>query len=252
MMCKIFIFLCGFIVILTNAQVVIGSSSASQSAMLKLDSGNKALRIPSLSVTNKTDITNPISNPAVGVMLYNTNSDIGNDIAKGITYWSSDNTYRSQATPTSTEEIIASSQIPLLIFSAAIGQKPIIAAGSAAGGSFTNLTLTTAEILFDKYSGWNISTNKYLTPSNGLYMIEFITEMSNTGNNGGTTVHTLLRGASGLATSYGRDNTINNRMYTTTILTTNLTLNDLLTFQYIYTANNYRIQTGTLNIYKYQ
>ncbi|MFC3159844.1 hypothetical protein ACFOEQ_16340 [Chryseobacterium arachidis] len=184
MMCKIFIFLCGFIVILTNAQVVIGSSSASQSAMLKLDSGNKALRIPSLSVTNKTDITNPISNPAVGVMLYNTNSDIGNDIAKGITYWSSDNTYRSQATPTSTEEIIASSQIPLLIFSAAIGQKPIIAAGSAAGGSFTNLTLTTAEILFDKYSGWNISTNKYLTPSNGLYMIEFITEMSNTGNNG--------------------------------------------------------------------
>ncbi|MFC5875218.1 hypothetical protein ACFP3I_21905 [Chryseobacterium arachidis] len=85
-----------------------------------------------------------------------------------------------------------------------------------------------------------------------MYMIEFITEMSNTGNNGGTTVHTLLRGASGLATSYGRDNTINNRMYTTTILTTNLTLNDLLTFQYIYTANNYRIQTGTLNIYKYQ
>lgn len=248
---KIFLFLSGFIVSLANAQVVIGSSSVSQSAILKLDSSNKALRIPALSVANKADTSTPITNPATGVILYNTNDNIASDIAKGLTHWGSDNNYYSQATASSSEKIIQSTHIPILIFSAAIGIKPIIAAGSSAGGGFTDLTLTSSEILFDKYSGWNNSNNQYLTPSSGIYMIEFVTEMSNTGNIGGTTLQMILRGTSGLASSYGRDSTINNRMYTTTMVSTNLALNDLLTFKYIYTANNYRIQTGTLNIYKY-
>lgn len=246
------ILLLGLITAMFNAQVVIGSANISQAAILKLDSNTKALRIPSLSVTNREDAVTPIASPAVGVFFYNTNSDAGNDIAKGIGYWGSDSKYHSQATFTSTEEVISTSQIPLLIFSAAIGQKPITPLGSAAGGANTKLALTAAEIVIDKYSGWITASNQYKIPASGIYMLEFVTEMSNTGNNGGTTIQNILRGATNVAGSYGRDNTINNRMYTTTIITQSLTVSDLLIFEYGYTANNYRIQSGTLNIYKYQ
>ncbi|UOU97081.1 hypothetical protein MUU74_11310 [Chryseobacterium daecheongense] len=242
----------GLIMIMNHAQIVIGSSNASPAAALKLDSNDKALRIPNLSITSRTDATNPISSPATGVMLYNINSSITNDITKGIGYWGSDSQYHSQATPASADEIVSTSQIPSLIFSAAIGQKPIIASGSAAGGSWTRLSLITSEILFDKYAAWNSTTNQYKTPSSGIYMLEFITDMSNTGNNGGTSTHRILKAAALMVSASGRDSVINNRMYTTLITTQNLTLNDLLAFEYIYTANNYRIQSGTLNIYKYQ
>ncbi|EJL74036.1 hypothetical protein [Chryseobacterium populi] len=249
---KTIILLLGVMMTMFNAQVVIGSTNVSQAAILKLDSNSKALRIPGLSITNRTNTVTPVASPAVGLFFYNTSSDAGNDIAKGIGYWGSDNRYHSQATFTATEEIISTSQIPLLVFSAAIGQKPITSLGSAAGGAFTKLTLSAAEIIIDKYSGWVTAANQYKIPASGIYMIEFITDMSNTGNNGGTTTQNILKGTANFASSYGRDNVINNRMYTTTISTQNLTVNDLLTFEYTYTANNYRIQSGTLNIYKYQ
>ncbi|MBB4805922.1 hypothetical protein HNP38_001194 [Chryseobacterium defluvii] len=249
---KLLNFFFGLMIMMSHAQVVIGSGSVSPAAILKLDSNNKALRIPNLSITNRTDAANPIGSPAVGLMLYNTNTSISNDIAKGISYWGSDNRYHSAATPASTDEIISTSQIPLLVFSAAIGQKPVIASGSAVGGVPATLMLATSEILFDKFDGWNSTTSKYSIPSAGIYMLEFITEMSNTGNNGGTTLQEIIKGTTSLASAYGRDNIINNRMYTTVITTQGLAMNDLLAFKYSYTANNYRIQSGTLNIYKYQ
>ncbi|QBA19688.1 hypothetical protein EU348_00305 [Chryseobacterium indologenes] len=249
---KLLILFLGLMAIMNNAQMVIGSANVSQSAILKLDSNNKALRVPSLSVTDNADAASPIASPATGVMFYNTNSNTASDIIKGITYWGSDNKYHHQANAASTDDIIAAANIPLLIFSAAVGQKATVPIGSAGGGAFTTLTLTPSEILFDKYAGWNSSTSQYKIPSTGIYMLEFISEMSNTGNNGGTTTHNILKGTTSLISAFGRDNLINNRMYTTIISTQNLILNDLMTFKYIYTANNYRIESGTINIYKYQ
>ncbi|NML72357.1 hypothetical protein HHL23_21590 [Chryseobacterium sp. RP-3-3] len=244
----------GLMMIMSNAQVVIGSSNVSLAAILKLDANNKALRIPNLSITSRTSTTIPIVSPVSGLTIYNTNTDIVNNIAKGITYWGSDNQYHSQATPTATEAAISSSQIPLLIFSAAIGQKPITPLGSAFGGSRVALTLTTPEIIMDKYSGWNVSTSEYKIPATGIYMIEFVANMSNTGNVGGTTILELYKAGitTLIATSYGGFNPLTNRMYTTLTTTQNLTVNELLNFKYWFTANNYRMESGTLNIYKYQ
>lgn len=244
----------GLMLIMSNAQVVIGSGNVSLPAILKLDANNKALRIPNLSVTSRTNAVTPIVSPVSGLAIYNTNMDIVNNIAKGITYWGSDNQYHSQATSTATEAAISSSQIPLLIFSAAIGQKPITPLGSAFGGSNVALTLTAPEIIIDKYFGWNNSTNEYKIPANGIYMIEFVANMSNTGNAGGTTVLLLYKaGTATLVTqSLGGFNPLTNRMYTTLTTTQNLILNELLNFKYWFTANNYRMESGTLNIYKYQ
>ncbi|MDH6250620.1 hypothetical protein M2347_000347 [Chryseobacterium sp. H1D6B] len=230
-------------------QVVIGSTNISAGAILKLDTNSKALRIPRLSVTNRTSTTTPIPSPALGVMIYNTNMDITNDITPSITYWASDNRYHSQTTPTATENIISSAQIPLLIFTAAIGQKPYTALGSSAGGSYTTVALTSSEILVDKYFGWNSGTNQYKVPSTGTYVVEFISEMSNSTNTGGTSVNRLLKNGTSIIAIAGRF--VINRMYTTLISTQNFTANDLITFQYIFTANSYRIESGTINIYKY-
>ncbi|ANF51882.1 hypothetical protein A0O34_15790 [Chryseobacterium glaciei] len=238
--------------IMGSAQVIIGSANSSPAAILKLDANNKALRIPNLSVTNRTNAVTPILSPANGVMIYNTNTDINNDIAKGITYWGSDSKYHSQASYSATEAVISSSQIPLLIFSAAIGQKPNVPVGFTAGGGYTVLNLSTPEILFDKYLGWNMTNNQFKIPSTGIYMLEFVTDMSNTGNNGGTPVLRITKGGTTLISISGRFNNVSNRMYTTLITTQNLSVNDLLDFRYVYTDNNYSIQTGTLNIYKYQ
>lgn len=233
---------------LYSGQVVIGSANTSAGAILKLDTNSKALRIPLLSVTDRSSTVLPIPSPALGVMLYNTNTDITNDIASSITYWASDNRYHSQITATSTEDIISSSKIPTLVFTAAVGQKPYTASGSTAGGAYTTTKLTSAEILVDNYFGWNIGTNQYKVPSTGTYIVEFISEMSCT-NGAGTSQHRLLKNGTNINSILGRY--VVNRMYTALIETGNFTANDLLTFQYIFTANNYRMEAGTINIYKY-
>ncbi len=110
--------------------------------------------------------------------------DINNDLTPSLAYWGSDNQYHSQATSTATESIISSTNIPLLIFSANIGQKPYTVLGTASGGSATPLTLTSQEILVDKYSGWNLGTSQYTVPSTGIYLVEFVSVMSNTANSG--------------------------------------------------------------------
>jgi hypothetical protein len=230
-------------------QVVIGSTNISAGAILKLDTNSKALRIPQLAVTNRNSTTTPIPSPALGVMLYNTNMDITNDITPSITYWASDNRYHSQTTSNATENIISSAQIPLLIFTAAIGQKPYTVLGNSSGGSYTTVTLTSTEILVDKYFGWNSGTSQYKVPSTGTYVVEFISEMSNSTNTGGTSINRLLKNGVNINSIFGRF--VVNRMYTTLINTQNFAINDFLTFQYIYTADNYRIESGTINIYKY-
>ncbi|WP_123868179.1 hypothetical protein [Chryseobacterium lactis] len=230
-------------------QVVIGSANVSAGAILKLDANNKALRIPSLSVTDKTSITTPIPAPAVGVMLYNTTMDINNDLTPSIAYWGSDNKYHSQATSTATESIISSANIPLLIFTAAITQKPYTVLGTASAGAPTPLTLGAQEILVDKYSGWDLATNQYKVPATGIYVVEFISVMSNAANSGGTSTNRLLNNGSYIGFISGRF--VLNRMYTTLISTRSLTVNHLLSFQYSFTAGNYRMESGTVNIYKY-
>lgn len=230
-------------------QVVIGSDNVSAGAILKLDANNKALRIPNLSVTNRANTTTPIPSPALGVMLYNTNMDISNDITPSITYWASDNQYHSQATSTATENIISSAQIPLLIFTASVSQKPYTVLGTAGGGAATPLTLTTQEILVDEYSGWDVGTNQYKIPSTGTYVVEFISVMSNSANSGGTSTNRLSNNGTNISFISGRF--VLNRMYTTLISTQNLTMGNLLALQYSYTAGNYRMESGTVNIYKY-
>ncbi|WP_139166237.1 hypothetical protein [Chryseobacterium soldanellicola] len=195
----------------------------------------------------------PIASPATGVMLYNTNTNINTDIAKGVTYWGSDNSYHSEASYSATEAIISSSNIPLLVFSAAIGQKPNVPVGYTAGGPFTNLSLTGPEILFDKYAAWNPAGNQYKIPASGVYMVEYISEMSNAANMGGTPSLRISNSTTNtnIITGYGRFIPLANRMYTTLIITQNLLSTDVLIFKYIYTDNNYRMEKGTLNIYKY-
>ncbi|AZB18093.1 hypothetical protein EG352_10055 [Chryseobacterium indologenes] len=230
-------------------QFVIGSTNVSPGAIVKLDANNKALRIPNLAITARNSTTTPITAPALGVLLYNTSMDINNDLTPSLAYWGSDNQYHSQATSTATESIISSANIPLLIFSANIGQKPYTVLGTASGGSATPLTLTSQEILVDKYSGWNLGTSQYTVPSTGIYLVEFVSVMSNTANSGGTSTNRLLDNGSFIGFVSGRF--VLNRMYTTLINTRNLTVNHLLSFQYSYTAGNYRMESGTINIYKY-
>ncbi|MBV8328704.1 hypothetical protein [Chryseobacterium sp.] len=230
-------------------QLVIGSTNVSTGAVLKLDANNKALRIPNLTISNKASTVAPIPSPALGVMLYNTTMDITNDLTPSITYWASDNQYHSEATSTATESIISSTHVPLLIFTAAVTQKPYTVLGTAGGGGATPLTLTSQEVLVDKYWGWNFSTNQYTVPSTGIYAIEFVSIMSNAANSGGTSTNRLSRNGSNISFISGRF--VLNRMYTTLISTQNLNVNDILAFQYSFTAGNYRIESGTVNIYKY-
>lgn len=231
------------------AQFVIGSANVSPGAIVKLDANNKALKIPNLAITNKTSTTTPITAPALGVMLYNTAMNINNDITPSIAYWGSDNQYHSQATSTATENIISSTNIPILIFSATIIQKPYMVLGTASGGAPVPLTLSPQEVLVDKYSGWSFANNQYTVPATGIYLVEFVSVMSNSANSGGTSTNRLLDNGSYVGFISGRF--VLNRMYTTLINTRNIIANHLLSFQYSYTAGNYRMESGTVNIYKY-
>lgn len=227
-----------------NAQVVIGSYNITPAAMLKLDSNEKALKVPVLSILNKTDGASPISSPANGIMVYNSNNNIAANIGKSLSWWKSNNEYCFQANNSLIQESISDSHIPVLIFSARSGQKPIIAVGNA---GFTNVILSDSEIQLDYYSGWN--SNQYKISREGQYIVEFISEIS--APDGGTLSNRLITNGTNMPLIRGRYIPTLSRAFATNISAHNFTANTILNFAYQYTNSNYRLESGTINIYKY-
>lgn len=81
----IFIVILFFNLKLICAQVGIGTSSPTPSAMLDITSGSKGLLIPRVALTSITDITT-ISSPANGLLIWN--NGLGGLSAEGFYFWS--------------------------------------------------------------------------------------------------------------------------------------------------------------------
>ena len=88
---KLIILITVFITIQTNqtkAQVAVNStgSAPNTSAMLDISSLNKGLLIPSLVLTNVT-IASPVSSPATGLLIWNSNPGVTGGTGIGFYYW---------------------------------------------------------------------------------------------------------------------------------------------------------------------
>ncbi|ROI05112.1 hypothetical protein EGI16_07270 [Chryseobacterium sp. G0240] len=236
-----------------SGQVVIGSDQVSEASILKLDMENRALKIPVLSIPSKGDIQNPVLNPARGLLLYNTSYLISENLDEGVAYWGNNNQYYSLTTRQGIEDIINDSHIPLMIFSTTVGQKNNIpcGAGTCSGWTWTPFNPTAAEILIDSYTAWNTGNNTYTIPVTDTYVIEYSTNISNSSNGDGTSSQNIYNNGSNINNAAGRYISTTNRAYTTVMMVRELTKGDVLDFKYVYTQNNYRLQTGTVNIYKY-
>lgn len=230
-----------------RAQVVIGSSNVTPSAMLKLDSNTKALRIPGFSIINSTDALAPISSPANGLMVYNTSSDIFNGIDKALAYWGSDGQYHFQGSTNIADNITDKDRIPILVFSANIGQKENISGASI----YRTIPLTNDEILIDTHFAWD--NDKYIFPKNGVYTIEILVDLNkDSTNNTVGTVNVIYSGTT-VATNAQRVVPPLNRGAIPVTLTRNFSANSNVTFNYRFDlgAGNYRIESGTINIYRH-
>lgn len=67
-----------------NAQIGIGTTTPDASAVLDVQSTNKGILIPTISLTN-TNLSAPINSPKNGLMVYNNN--VVNDVEIGFYYW---------------------------------------------------------------------------------------------------------------------------------------------------------------------
>lgn len=244
-MYKYYLFLI-FTVCFCKAQVVIGSSNITPAAMLKLDSNIKGLRIPVFSITNNSDAVTPIPAPANGLMIYNTNISLPNGIARSIGYWGGDSKYHFQGTRDIARRTVASGRIPVLIFSAKIGPKPIITTGSA------QVSLTETEILEDTYFGWSSSSNQYNISMTGVYTIEFIGQISHASGASYGFVDILRNGASlnaGCAAPF--ISSLNKSFPSSHVTVNNITANNNLRFEYKLDVTNFKLESGTINIYQH-
>lgn len=237
-----------FIICIGRAQVVIGSSNVTPAAMLKLDSNVKALRIPALSITAKTDALTPIPSPANGLMLYNTNSNIPNEIGKSLAYWGSDNQYHFQGTQNIINSMVDRS--PILVFSAKIGQKPPFSTAVPK----PVVSLTSSEILKDTYGGW--SANKYTISKAGIYTMEFVAELyDNSGSARWGQTHIELTpniSPNFFEACVASFVPLLGRACPSSILVYNLPANTRIEFKYVTNVlNSSRLNSGTINIYKH-
>ena len=66
-----------------KSQVGINTNTPHPSAALDINSNNKGITIPKYNLTSLTSNVSPITQPAIGLMIYNT----GNTFPKGIYYW---------------------------------------------------------------------------------------------------------------------------------------------------------------------
>ncbi|KFF20102.1 hypothetical protein [Chryseobacterium sp. JM1] len=241
------VFILTFIVYICQAQVVIGSGNVTPGAMLKLDSHVKGLRIPVLSITNKTSTVTPVLSPANGLIFYNTNTDIANNIGETLAYWSTDNQYHFHGTQNITKQIIYEARIPVLIFSAKIGSRP------ASTSSFTQVSVTASEILEDTYYGWN--SNKYTISTAGVYTVEFTAEISHPTGTGvilsRSTISVSGQGPSSVITSASPFIISLKKGFSPATLTFNALANTNIVFRYSLDMPNYQLESGTISIYKH-
>ena len=86
---KVLTMFCLLITSLVYAQVAVNTTGAAAhpSAMLDVSSGNKGLLVPSISLGN-TGSTSPVSAPATGLLVWNTNASVTGGNGIGFYYWS--------------------------------------------------------------------------------------------------------------------------------------------------------------------
>ncbi|WP_131724396.1 hypothetical protein [Chryseobacterium indologenes] len=232
-----------------RAQVVIGSSNVTPSAMLKLDSNTKALRIPGFSIINNTDALTPISSPANGLMVYNTSSDISNGIDKALAYWGSDGQYHFQGSTNIADNITDKDRIPILVFSANVGPKQPDTAGTTI---FKTIPLAGAEILLDQHFAWN--SDRYIFPKSGVYTVEILIDLSKSSTITNIGELRIINNGTTVATSFVKVIPSFNRGSIPVTLTRNFNANTNLIFNYRFSnlgAGTYRLESGTINIYRH-
>ncbi|MEG1312750.1 MAG: hypothetical protein RSD40_00375, partial [Bacilli bacterium] len=187
------------------SQVVIGSENVSNASILKVDIPNKAIKLPTLSITDKNDNQSPVLNPARGLLFYNVNNMISDNIIDGVSYWGYNNQYQTFTTKKGIEDVIKDSHIPLMIFSSTVGQKSNIAcgSGSCSGWTWTSFNPVPSEVFIDSYTAWDINDHMYEIPETETYIIEYSTNISNNANGDGTSNQNLFVNGNSLSFSAG-------------------------------------------------
>ncbi len=234
-------------------QAVIGNKNVSAVAQLDLSYADRGLLLPMISITDNSNGLLPIQNPAIGLWFYNkASAPIGQNLRKGTSYWGDGSRYQAMSTEDGIHDVLADSKIPLLVLSAKVGQKATIACGTGAcGGSSQKLVPSASEIIIDPFETWMLTSGSYEIIKGGIYVIEYSTDLSNSSNEGGTSSLRMNLNGSTHGFAFGRFVSTMNRAYGTFSTVVEVSEGDVFDFYYGYTANNYRIEEATINIYRY-
>nr|WP_315026582.1 hypothetical protein [uncultured Chryseobacterium sp.] len=246
---KIFITLCMFLLIFSEAQqggVGIGNTSPNPSAILDVTATNKGLQLPVISLTSTTDVSSVLS-PKTGFVIYNT-SVAGSgmtSVNKGLyvfngTVW--------EKMFTKANIITEVEKIPFItpVFAAS----NIATSGSITGGTTTNLTFNS---LFKNlpigvqgpagaYTGYQIQEN-------GMYVITYTADTRNTtGDTGGSSALFVQKNGTTVCTyAMERDYQFAGLSSTCTL---SLVSGDTMTFSVQSNGANYQIANTNVSISK--
>ncbi|HHG86247.1 MAG TPA: hypothetical protein ENJ82_15970, partial [Bacteroidetes bacterium] len=67
--------------------VGIGTNTPNASAKLDINATDRGLLTPQVSLSNVTNSTTPVSNPATGLLVWNTNATVTGGNGTGFYYW---------------------------------------------------------------------------------------------------------------------------------------------------------------------
>ena len=157
---------------LVKAQVGIGTSSPNSSSMLDVYSTSKGVSFPSYSLASLTDATNPINNPADGLLIYNT----GGTYSKGLYYWYVDSWNKLFLNSDISHSMVLSTTANTTYDATygTVGGSPFIYDTSPAGNKFSTFGLVGNTITGGSFN----QTNSTITLPQGKYKIEFSVDLA--------------------------------------------------------------------------
>ncbi|MCL6217381.1 hypothetical protein [Zunongwangia pacifica] len=167
----------------SDTRTGVGTGSPNSSAMLDVVSTNKGVLVPRIQL-DKTDQQNPVSNPANGLLVFNTATQ--NDVTPGFYYW-----YNNKWNQMMSEDGIGDYFVYAEVYKSGAATH----LNNAGNGNNSNAVWKEVDFGTDVVISNNVETtaSSITVPVKGIYRVSYSVMMDNTSGGGGKDIYLKLQ-----------------------------------------------------------
>ncbi|KFF20101.1 hypothetical protein [Chryseobacterium sp. JM1] len=231
-----------------KTSVGLGTPQPDASAILDINSSNKGLMLPVVSLTSSSDVTT-IPNPKTGFVVYNKNeAGTGNTIVKkGLYVFNGANGILWEKIWTKNDIKTETPNIPFI--NAVFAASKIAISSTITAGSTQNLTFNILHRNNPLGAVGTVGTyTGYTIQQNGRYVITYATEVRTATTAAGDTIFRILK--NGIVVNTSANTRLNLFSGASNSYSTDLSLGDVISFQITVTGSDYQIVNPNVSIHK--